>query len=350
MLPFCGAPFLVGVGRRLADVGVRRLLLVVGADPSPFLPLVSSLAPFGVQVGMVPEPTPLDTAGGVREASLEVDGPFLVLNGDILTDLDIAALAAHHAREGADATIALTRVEDTASFGVCIRDAGRITGFVEKPAPGSLPGHDTVNAGTYLLEPGLLATFPAGPLSFERTVFPGLLAAGRIVAGFVHEGVWSDLGTPERFLDGQHATLAGELHWPPLAGLAPAAGPGQDDVRVGARVTVSPSARLVGPVVLGDDVVVAGGATIGPATVVGPGVEVGADAVVIGSILGGGARIGEAARLDRSLVAEGARIGAGARLERLCVVGPGAVVEPGAALPAGSRVELGTDVSGGPGR
>jgi mannose-1-phosphate guanylyltransferase len=353
MLDFCGAPFLVGVGRRLADVGVRRILLVVGADPTPFAPLTTALAAYGVEVAAVPEPEPLDTAGGVRFASLDVDDAFLVLNGDILTDLDMAELVAHHAREGADATIALTRVEDTSSFGVCLRQNGRITGFVEKPAPGTLHGHDTVNAGTYVFEPGVLETFSAGPLSFERTVFPELLASGRIVAGHVHEGVWSDLGTPDRLLAGQRDTLAGALRWPPLEDLrgdGNHAGSGPDDrtaggetVLVARGAVVHPTAVLRGPVVIADRARIHAGAVIGPGTVLAAGVEVAADAIVESSLIGPCARVGAGAHVIGALVAEGADLGEGCVVERLSVIGPGVRLAAGSRVAPGSRLDAPVD-------
>jgi mannose-1-phosphate guanylyltransferase len=342
MLPFCGAPFLAGVARRLAEQGVRRILLVVGADPTPFDPLVTIMRPYGVEVTMVPEPAPLDTAGGVRLASLDVDDTFYVLNGDILTDLDLAALVAHHRGEQAAVTIALTRVEDTSAFGVCVRDEGRIVDFVEKPAPGTLPGQDCINAGTYLLEPGILAAFPEGPLSFERTVFPRLLAGGSVIAGLVAEGVWSDLGTPERLLDAQRTLLDGVMAWPPLDDLG--AGPHREPpdatagVRMAADVELDATAVLVPPVVIGAGTTIAAGARVGPHTVLAEHVRIDAAAQVSGSLVAAGARIGAGAVLTDALVGERARIGVDGRLEQLSVVGPDVELPAGAVLPSAQRL------------
>jgi mannose-1-phosphate guanylyltransferase len=337
MLPFCGAPFLAGVARRLAAQGVRRVLLVVGSDPTPFQPLVALLRPHGVEVSMVPEPSPLDTAGGVRMASLDLDRTFYVLNGDILTDLDLASLLAHHRQEDAEATIALTRVEDTSAFGVCVRDGGRIIDFVEKPPPGTLPGQDCINAGTYLLEPGVLARFPSGPLSFERTVFPGLLSQGSVVAGLVDDGVWSDLGTPERFLAGQRLVLDDGMAWPPLADITVPDPVGTPGVRSARDATIDPEAVLHGPLVVGPGVHIAAGAHIGPHVVLAEGVHVGDDARIVGSLVDVGARIGAGAQLDGALVGAGARIGERAELGPLSVVGPAVSLAADARLAPGER-------------
>jgi len=325
MLPFCGAPFLAGLARRLGAAGVRRIGLVVGADTVPFAPLVDLLAPHGLDVTIVPEPVPLDTAGGVRIAVAELDEPVLVLNGDVLSDLDVAALCAHHAASAAAATIALTRVRDTSTFGVCVLEDDRITAFVEKPAPGTLPGHDTVNAGAYVLAPGLLARFADGPLSFEREVFPALLEAGERLTGHVHDGVWTDLGTPERFLAGQRLVLDGAMPWPPLGDLSDLAElegwSGRSGVLVGRDVHVASDARLDGPIVLGDGVNVGSGAAVGPHVVAAPGVHLGDGADVASSLLCDGAVIGQGAVVADALVAPRARVTRGTEV-RGVVAGP----------------------------
>jgi mannose-1-phosphate guanylyltransferase len=333
MLPFCGAPFLEGVGRRLAAQGVQRLLLVVGADPAPFLPLIAPLSRIGMRVDVVPEPLPLDTAGGVRLASLALDEPFFVLNGDILSDLDVTALAAHHHVQGAAVSLALTRVGDTSAYGVCVLEGGRISAFVEKPAPGTLPGQDAINAGTYLIEPGVLESFPDGPLSFERTVFPELLERGRTIGGLVTAGIWSDLGTPERLLDGQRIVLDGGSDWPVATELVERS-PG---VHVAPSASIDPGARLVGPVRIGPGCVVAAMAQVGPHTVLEADVHIASGAHVSGSLLASGVSVGAHAALDRALVAAGARIGEHARLDAHAVLGPAEHLPAGTALGSGER-------------
>ena len=333
LLPFCGAPFLTGVIRWLAAVGVRRVLLIVGDDTAPFEILHEDARRVGVTVEAVPEPEPLDTAGGVREAVERVDGTFLVLNGDILTDVDVQGAIAAHRRAHAAATLVLTRVEDTSTFGVAVRDGGRIERFVEKPAPGTLPGHDTVNAGTYVLEPEAVARFPRGRLSFEREVFPGLLEQGAHVEGWVGEGVWADLGTPERFLAGHRAALDGALRWPALEQL-PQPRPGRWQH---ASAKISPHATIVEPVLLGPDVRIEAGARIGPHVVLGAGTEVGAEAGLRDSVLFDGVRVCPWVRADGALVGHHARLGPEALLEREVVVGDRVDIDAGAHLAGGSR-------------
>lgn len=323
LLPFCGRPFLGGVIRKLAAVGVERVLLIVGVDIDPFESLREDAAALGVVIELVPEPTPLDTAGGVRAALDRVTGTFLVLNGDILTGLDLAELIADHHRSRAVATVALTRVQDTSSFGVCVLEGQRIVDFVEKPEPGSLPGQDAVNAGSYVLEPDAMSRFPAGPLSFERTVFPDLVAAREHVQGVVSGSVWADLGTPERFLDGHHLVMDGAVPWPvpvdPVQDTASARGRGD--------IEVAASARITGPVLLLPGARVADGADVGPYVVVGSDSHIGDGVRIRDSVVFDGARLGRGVVATRAIVGHRAVVRSGVELDTGAVLADDAFVD-----------------------
>jgi mannose-1-phosphate guanylyltransferase len=335
LVPFCGAPFLEGVIRRLAGAGVDRVLLIVGAHTEPFDRFADHLGTrLGISIESVPEPEPLDTAGGVRAAVERVSGPFFVLNGDILTDVDLAPVVAAHRAAEAGATLVLTRVDDTSSFGVCVREGSRIVDFVEKPAAGTLPGQDTINAGTYLLEPEVMERFPAGRLSFEREVFPRLVSEGVRIEGYVDEGVWADLGTPERLLEGHRLALDGALRWPTLEDLPLDA----SGIRRATQVTVAHDARLRGPVVLLPGARVGAGATVGPYVVVGPDVRIAAGALVEDSVLGAGTHVGERAQVSGLVTGPGAWVGVGARVPAGAVLGDDARIADGAQVEAEGRI------------
>ena len=334
LLPFCDTPFLAGVVARLAGFGVRHVLLVVGRDTAPFERLGPIARSYGVTVRAVPEPEPLDTAGGVRSALEQVSGTFLVLNGDILTDVDLGPVVDRHLVSGAGASLLLTRVEDTSTFGVCLRRGTRVVGFVEKPSPGWLPDQDTVNAGTYVFEPEVLARFPPGPLSFERDVFPTLVDDGVHIEGVVGEGVWADLGTPERYLYGHRLALDGALAWPPLERLRREPG----GVFLGAGVRREAGVEIEGPVLLGDGVQLDEGCRIGPYAVLGSGVRVAAGGSVRDSVVMAGATLGPRSRLAQVVVGSGAEIGPGVVAERGAVIGDDERVPSGMQVPAGARL------------
>lgn len=334
LVGFCDAPFLEGVLERLADIGIDRVLLVVGADPSPFEVLRPAARSMGIDLQAVPEPEPLDTAGGVRAALDRVRGTFLVLNGDILTDVDLGEVVADHQRARADASLVLTRVLDTSSFGVCVLEGDRIVDFVEKPEPGSLPGQDAINAGTYVLEPEAMARFDHGRLSFERDVFPTLVAEGAHVAGVVSDAAWADLGTPERYLDGHRAALDGRVTWPSLAALPADA----EGARVAPDARIDPAATVTGPVMVAAGASVGPGAHIGPHVVLGAGVVLGAEVRATDSVFGRRTTIGDGCRLAATITGEDAVIGDGVVAERGAVLGDGMSVPDAVTLPPDARV------------
>ena len=334
LVEFCGEPFLTGVLRRLAGAGVERVLLVVGAATEPFEVLRPTATSLGLELEAVPEPEPLDTAGGVRAVAERLRGPTLVCNGDILTDIDLPALVSHHVEHAATATIALTRVEDTSSYGVCVREGSRIVDFVEKPAPGELPGQDTINAGTYVLEPEALLRFDEGRLSFERQVFPGLVADGAHLEGFVWEGAWADLGTPERLRAGTRLALDGELHWPTVEAV-PA---DTDGVRVHGAARIGGSVQVTGPVLVLGGAIVADGAHIGPHVVVGVDARVGSGTHLTDTVLGSRSRVGGDVTATGLLTGPDVHLAAGIEVLGDTVLGEAATVEAPGQLPIGTRI------------
>lgn len=288
MIEFMGQPYAVGLLSRLAAAGVDRLDLLVGRTTDDFHVLIAAGRDLGVNVSVLTEDEPLDTAGAARRllrGSGETD--VLVCNGDVLTDLDYAELVARHRSDGAVVTLALTRVSDTSSFGVIACDhRGVVQRFVEKPPPGTLSA-DTINAGTYVLDAAAFDPFPGdGPLSFEREVFPGLLRVGAVLRGEPSTAHWQDLGTPARYRDGHRAVLEGRCAWPVAEGLEL----GDGAVAVSVSATVGPGAKLEEPVTVGAGAHIGAGAHLHD-TVVLQGAHVGPDAIVRSAIIGPGAQV-----------------------------------------------------------
>ena len=308
LVPFMAAPFAAGLLRRLQQAGCNRATFLVGPTEAPFTPLRDLGRDLGLRIGLVPEETPLDTAGAARRLlrHLGETEPVLVCNGDILTDLNYAELVRVHRQAEAAATLALTRVEDTSAFGVVVcNDRGVVERFVEKPPAGTETA-ETVNAGTYVLSPDVFDAFPGdGPLSFERVVFPGLLASGQTVLGHPSPGFWADLGTPQRYLEGHRAVLDGRCDWPTPPGLR--RGDGTAALHETARV--EPGASLSGTVVVGANCVIGRDALLHDA-VLFDDVQIGARASVSSAVLGEGVRVAEDAVVDGAVHGDGAVVAA----------------------------------------
>ena len=165
LVDFLDRPFLHRVLEHLAAYGVEEAILSSPYLESTFEPFLESRRGGGPALIWITEDEPLGTAGAIANARPHLDGPTFVLNGDILTDLDLGALAARHRETGAVATITLTRVEDARPYGLVATDGTRVLEFREKPEE-AIPGD--VNAGTYVLEPEALDGLPAGPLRAHR--------------------------------------------------------------------------------------------------------------------------------------------------------------------------------------
>ncbi len=322
MLPLLDLPFVERQVDHLANHGVTTIVFSCGYRPREIEEYFGDGTSRGLTMGYVVDPEPLGTAGAIANAEdLLHEGDVFVLNGDILTDLDLAALVAHHRGLGAEATIALTPVDDPGAFGLVRTDAdGRVTEFVEKPSPDQLiPGEPyRINAGTYVLSASAREAIPRGQqVSIERDTFP-LLAARGGVGAMPSDCYWRDIGTPASYLDAHLDVLDGRVGFIPSPGAA----------WVDPAATVDPSAT------------VDGGACVGPGAVVAAG------AVVQGAVVGSGSTVGQGATVRGAVLGRDVQVGEGARLEGLVVVGDGAAVEPGAVIAGPASIETGARAGG----
>ena len=180
VVPVVDRPFLRHQLDLLAGAGVREIVFSVAYRPERVEAVFGDGSAFGVHIRYAVEDTPLGTGGAVRNALPLLDERTIVLNGDVLTDVDLAGVVARHDAEGASATILLTPVPNPAAYGLVETDPeGRVLRFLEKPGPEQITTN-TINAGIYVLETRVLDLMPAGVnYSIERGFFPALLARGR---------------------------------------------------------------------------------------------------------------------------------------------------------------------------
>lgn len=301
MLPIVHRPMIEHVLAHLARHGITDAVLSMGYRPDAFADAYPDGRCAGVELHYAIEPEPLDTAGAIRFAALDagIDERFVVVNGDVLTDLDLGALVAFHEAHGAEGTIALHQVDDPSAFGVVPTDPdGRVQAFVEKPPRDEAPT-DLINAGTYVLEASVIDRIAADrKVSIEREVFPAMVADGQLYA-MPGNTYWIDTGTPVKYLQCQLDLLDGH-RGEPVDGVHPTA-------------VVAADAKVVRSV-LGEGVVVDEGAEIRDAVLL-PGAHVGARAVVDRAVLGRGAEVGPDARVDDlAVLGDRAIVGAGLRV------------------------------------
>jgi mannose-1-phosphate guanylyltransferase len=315
VMPLAGRPFLAFMLDWVRAHGVDEVILSCGFMGDDVKRVLGDIYD-GMRLRYVVEEEPLGTAGPVRLAYDEgvLEERLFVLNGDVLTDIDLTAELAQHEQKEARATLALHAVDDTSSYGVVpTAEDGAVEAFIEKG--GGDPPTNRINAGAYVIERDLVdSAIPAGrAVSFEREVFPSLVGDG--LYGFDAAGYWIDIGTPDRYL---------EATWDLLAGRVRSALPPRDET---------------GSLVYENSLVA--GAHVGPQSVIGRHCSVGTDARVERSVLHERVLVGADAAVRESVLAEGVRVGERARVGPGAMVGAGAVVPPGAELAEGARVEPG---------
>ena len=304
LVPLCNQPAIEYLFNWLAESGVGRVVLAIGQHNEDLEAAYPDGEWNGLRIVQVPEHTRLESGGAIRNAIREagVEGRFLVLNGDIYAEFDLKVALAAHEEQRAELTMALYPVDDPSPFGVAaLSDDGLISGFVEKPPPGTAPSN-LINAGVWIFEPGIVAEIPDGAVRVEETLFPSLVARGRRVLGFEFQGLWADIGTPQRYLD---------------VGVALATRSDMPSVHAEASVSVA--------------------ATVSSSSI-GAGTTLRGGASVEQSILWEGVTVGRNAQVRSSVIADGVDIGDGAILDGV-VSGTGASFPPGAVVPSGTVVE-----------
>lgn len=317
MVPVMNMPFLERSLRRLKQAGIDDVILPAGYLPDAITSYFGDGSSLGLKLRYVIEETPLGTAGALKNLEEFITGPFFVLNGDVLTSLDLRAMMAAHQKKGGIGMLHLIKVVDPSAFGCVVHsETGLVSAFVEKPKREDAPT-DEINAGTYLLEREVLDFIPAGrPVSIERDTFPALISAGKQLFSYTTDDYWIDLGRPEAYLDAHRHVFDGDM----LLGtqLEPG-GPGHKEV---------PASAVIPPVYIGRNVRVAPDAKVGPYTVLGDGCEVGSGAIVADSLLWDGVVVEPGATLRWAIVASGARIGAGSLVQRGSVIGHNTEIAP----------------------
>jgi mannose-1-phosphate guanylyltransferase len=328
IVPLLNHPFLVYQLDLLRRHGVTDVVLSCSYLVEEVRRVLGDGAAHGVRLRYAVETEPLGTGGGVRNAVDLVGGLVVVLNGDILTDIDLSAMLSFHEERRASATIDLFPVPDPTPYGLVeLGEAGRVLRFIEKPDPAQVTTN-TINAGIYLLEREVLRRIPEGrTVSIERQFFPGLLADGIPFYGWVGRHYWLDIGNPAKYRQAQLDLMAGKLP----AAIRRASGP--DRRWIADDVTLDPTAGISGPCVIGAGSRLEARCRVGPEAVLGEQCVVRQGARVTGAILWNRVSVGDSAVVRDCIIGTGARVGAGA------YVGPGVVIEADRIVPDHARVD-----------
>jgi mannose-1-phosphate guanylyltransferase len=309
--------------------GVDDVVLSCGFLATTIREALGDGSAFDLRLRYVDEPEPLGTGGALKYAEALLDERFLMLNGDILTDLDLSAQLAQHEQTGATATLGLVGVEDPSAYGlVRLEGDGSVREFVEKPRPEQVDTN-LISAGVYVLERQVLDLIPAGRnVSIEREVWPQLVGNG--LYGFASNGYWLDIGTPERYLQATFDLIEGRVRTSVSDRL------GRACVSVADRSQVA--GDVSGPALIEAGCTIAHGARVGSRVVLGAGVSIGEDSTVERSVVLAGSEIGAGCVVRDSIVAPRVRVGANSQITDGAVVGQDATIGTGNMLARGARI------------
>jgi mannose-1-phosphate guanylyltransferase len=338
VIPLVDRPFIAFMLDWLRSHGVDDIVMSCGHLASGVRNVLGDGGAYGIRLRYVEEPRPMGTGGALKYAAPLLDDRFLMLNGDVLTDIDLTAQVAQHERSGAQATLALTPVEDPSNYGlVRTADGGEVTEFVEKPSPDQIDTRN-ISAGAYVLERSVLDLLEEDqPASIERDVFPRLV--GDRLFGFVSDGYWLDIGTPERYLQGTFDILEGTVGTDVVKRMGGGYLCIEDNVENAGRII--PSALVESGCRIGD------GSRIGGRVVLEHGVQVGEETTIERAVVMQGAEIGRECTLSGCIVAGGVRLGDHCTVDGMSVLGEGVTVGDGNMISNGARLFPGVTLPDG---
>jgi len=333
LLPLVNKPMMEHIVELLRQHGIEDIVVTLAFMANSIRNYFGDGSEFGVNMVYATEESPLGTAGSVRNAMEHLSERFVVISGDVLTDIDLSRIIADHERNAALATIGLAHVENPLEFGIVItREDGRIERFLEKPTWGQVFS-DTINTGIFVLEPEIFDDIePDRPVDFSGEVFPKLLADDKALFGAVVDGYWEDVGTLDAYVRAHKDILDGKVR---------VRVPGfelTEGVWIGEGADLHPEARIQGPSVIGDNCRIEAGATIGPYGVLGTNVRVRSEARLERAVVHDNAYLGEAVRLRGTVVGRSCDLRKGVRAEEGVVLGDECFIGEEALLSTGVKI------------
>jgi len=310
IVPIFNRPFLEYQLDLLKNVpDIDEAILSLSYRPERIEAVLGDGSASGLRLRYVVEPQPLGTGGAIKYASAGVTDTVVVFNGDVLTQIDLAAVIRLHRERKARATIVLTPVENPMAYGLVETDAQQnVLRFLEKPTADNITTNH-INAGIYVLEPETFDRIPDGvPWSIERAYFPSLVERRETFVAYLYDGYWIDIGAPDKYRQVHRDIMNGTFRAAPFLDAT------ATRASVSSSARVAEGATIVGPCFIDDDVVIEAGARIGPYTIVGRQSTIGAGASVEGSILWSNCRVGPGASIHDAIIGRDCQIGEGARV------------------------------------
>lgn len=347
MVPILNRPIAEHIINLLKRHQITEVIATLHYLPDVMRDYFSDGSDFGVQMTYaVEEDQPLGTAGCVKNIAELLDQTFIVISGDSITDFDLSAAIEFHKQKKSKATLILTRVPNPIEFGVVITDEEqRIRRFLEKPSSSEIFS-DTVNTGTYILEPEVLEYLPENQeTDFSKDLFPLLLEKDEPMYGYIASGYWCDVGHLDAYRESQYDGLQ------QLVKLDYAYEEQSPGIWVGQNTFIEPSAKIQAPCLIGSNCRIGARVQISAGTAIGDNVTIGADATLKRPIIWNGAIIGEEVDLRACVISRGTRVDRraqvleGAVVGSLSTVGEEALISPSVRVWPSKQIESGATLN-----
>jgi mannose-1-phosphate guanylyltransferase len=343
MLPLANRPFMENFISWLRYHGIKDIFFSAGYLSEKFKNYFGDGTRFGVRITFVEEKEPLDTCGGVKNVGKYLgDDSFFVFNGDILSSLNLTAMAAFHKEKKADITISLTPVDDPTSYGLVLTDEeSRVLEFLEKPGKDAIVTN-LINAGVYIIEPHIMELVPEGErYSFERELFPGVLSEGYRVFGYVSDCYWLDVGTPQKYLKANQDILYKKVNFDfPSKEI-------MENIYIGKGTTYLEKNFVAGPVIVGNQTKIDENARIMPLSVIGDRCYLSGGTEISESVIFNDCKIGKKCFIKNSIISNNVVIDDNVIIDGCSIVGDNSRIGRGNILKNGIKIGINSIIPDG---
>ena len=329
MIPLVNKPILEHTLDRLKNFHLKKVLLTLNYKSNIIKRHFKDGSQMDMDINYSVEKSPLGTAGSVKKAEKYLNDTFMVLSGDVISDMNFQKVQEFHKKKKALATLVLTRVADPSHFGIAVlNDSQEIVNFLEKPDENQVFSN-IANTGVYILEPEIFNYFDHvdGEIDFSNDVFPRLIEEKAGIYGYIFDGYWNDIGRPETYLKATYDLLNQKIihkiyHNHLKRGVGKLG-----NIWMGKNVKMSPRIRIEGPVVIGSNCTIEEGCTLSKGTVIGEGVHIGKGTTIQSSVI-----------MAKSTVEKNSFLN-GCIIDTQCLINNNTIIEDG--VVTGSGVEIG---------
>lgn len=329
MIPLVNKPIIEYTVNKLKKSGFNDIIMTLNYMSTNIKNYFKDGSEFGIDIRYSVEKWPLGTGGSVKKAEKYIDDTFMVVSGDVLTDVNFKDVVKYHKEKGAIATMVLTEVEDPTHFGIAVMDKNhKITEYLEKPSPEEAFSN-VANTGIYIFEPEIFDFFDGKDkeVDFSKDIFPEVIKQDAGIYGYVFNGYWNDIGRPETYLAATYDILDQKMeqnfYKTKMAESIGKIG----NIWVGENVFIDEKARIEGPVVIGNNCTIEEGCKISRGSVIGDNVSIGKEVNIDGAVL-----------FPNSIIEDNSFL-TGCIIDTKCLIDKNTVVENG--VVTGSLVEIG---------